>query len=190
MSCSPPNEDCQKNICTQCPEEDVLQEDLQDILERNMIDAITYNQWLTTDRCNFNTVTSTADEFVEKFVSSLKKLKIHDFVAHQQSSFLKETKSSLQDGEVIVFGDFLENYSFIIHDAIQGDNQHATIHLFVSYFKNSKTELENLCFAIISECLYRDMVTVHTSQKHLIAFLKENVPNISKIYYFSDGASA
>jgi hypothetical protein len=30
---------------------------------------------------------------------------------------------------------------------------------------------------------------VYTFQKHLIAFFKENVPNISKIYYFSDGAS-
>jgi hypothetical protein len=31
---------------------------------------------------------------------------------------------------------------------------------------------------------------LYTFQKHLIAFLKENVPNIAKIYYFSDGASA
>jgi hypothetical protein len=31
---------------------------------------------------------------------------------------------------------------------------------------------------------------VYTFQKHLIAFLKENVPNISHLYYFSDGASA
>jgi hypothetical protein len=33
-------------------------------------------------------------------------------------------------------------------------------------------------------------VTVYTFQKHLIAFFKENVTNISKIYYFSYGASA
>jgi hypothetical protein len=31
---------------------------------------------------------------------------------------------------------------------------------------------------------------VSTFQKHLIAFLKEHVPNISKIYYVSYGASA
>jgi hypothetical protein len=36
-----------------------------------------------------------SDESVEKFLSSLKKLKVPDFVAHQQASFLKETKSSL-----------------------------------------------------------------------------------------------
>jgi hypothetical protein len=148
VSCNPPAEDCLMNNCTQCPEEDVLQEDLQDILECNMIDAITYNQWLTTHRCHLDTVTSTSGEFVEEFVSSLKELKLCDFVAHHKSSFLKEAKSSLQDGEVILWGDFSENYLFIIQDAAQGfhwNNQHATIHPFVNYCKNSKNELENLC---------------------------------------------
>jgi hypothetical protein len=100
---------------------------------------------------------------------------------------LKETESSLQNGEVIVSGGFSENYSFIIRDAAQGfhqNNQQATIHPFVSYFKNSKNELGNLCFVIISQCLCHDTVTVYTFQKHLIAFLKENFPKISKIYYF------
>jgi hypothetical protein len=95
MLCSPATEHCLMNSCTQCPEEDVLQEDLQDILECSMTHVITYNQWLTTDRSNLNTVTSISDESVEKLVLSLKKLKIHDFVAHQQSSFLTETKFSL-----------------------------------------------------------------------------------------------
>jgi hypothetical protein len=106
---------------------------------------------------------------------------------------LKETKSSLQDGEIVVLGDFTENYSFIIQDAAQAfhwNNQEAAIHPFVSYVKNSKNELENLCFAIISECFYHNTVIVYTLRKHLIAFLKEKVPNISEICYFSDGASA
>jgi hypothetical protein len=41
MSRIPSTEDCVLNNWPQCPEEDVLQEDLQDILECNMIDAIT-----------------------------------------------------------------------------------------------------------------------------------------------------
>jgi hypothetical protein len=43
MICNPPTEDCLMDNCTQCPEEDVLQEDLQDIPECNMTDDITYN---------------------------------------------------------------------------------------------------------------------------------------------------
>jgi hypothetical protein len=72
MICNPPTEDCLMNNCTRCPEKAVMQEDLQAILECNMIHAITYNQWLSTDRCNLDTVTSTSGEFVEKFVSSQK----------------------------------------------------------------------------------------------------------------------
>jgi hypothetical protein len=70
------------------------------------------------------------------------------------------------------------------------NNQQATNHTFVSYFKNSKNELENVCFVFNLECLYHDTVTVYTFQKHLFAFFKENVPNISKVCYFSYGASA
>jgi hypothetical protein len=156
MSCNPPTEACLMNNCIQCPEVDALQEDLQDKLECNMIDAITYNQWLTTGRCNLNTVTSMSDEFVEKFLSSLMKPKLHDFVAHQQSSFLKETKFPVRDGEVIVLGDFSENYSFIIQDAAQGfhwNNHQATIHPFVSYLKNSKTELDSQCYIFKKACI-------------------------------------
>jgi hypothetical protein len=86
--------------------------------------------------------------------------------------------------------DFSETYSFSTQDAAQGihsNNQQATTHAFVSYFKNSKNELENLCFVII---LHHDTVTVYIFQKHLMEFLKENVPHTSKIYYFSYGASA
>jgi hypothetical protein len=68
MSCSPPVDDCLMNNCTDRPEQDVLQEDLQDILECNMIDAVTYNQWLSNERCNSDTVTSTSVEVVEKYV--------------------------------------------------------------------------------------------------------------------------
>jgi hypothetical protein len=64
------------------------------------------------------------------------------------------------------------------------------IHAFVSYFKNSKNDLENLCVVITSECLYHNTVTVFTFKKHLLAFFEENVSNISKIYYLSYGASA
>jgi hypothetical protein len=84
-------------------------------------------------------------------------------------------------------GNFSENYSSVIQDAAQGfhwNNQQATIHPFVSYFKNSKNDFENLCYVIISESLYHDTVVVYTFQKHLISFLKENVPNISKTLFF------
>jgi hypothetical protein len=61
-------------------------------------------------------------------------------------------------------GDFSENYSFIIQDAAQGfhpNNQQGIINALVSFFKNSKNELENLCFVTISEYLYHDTEMIY-----------------------------
>jgi hypothetical protein len=80
-----------------------------------------------------------------------------------------------------------------MQDAAQGfhsNNQQATSHPFVSCFKNSKKEFEKVCFVIISQCLYHDILTVYTFQKNLITFFEENVSDISNVYYFSYGASA
>jgi hypothetical protein len=41
---------------------------------------------------------------VEKFVSSLKKLKVHDFVAHQQSSFLKKQNLHFKMEKLLFWG--------------------------------------------------------------------------------------
>ena len=56
-------------------------------------------------------------------------------VAKQQAMFLQKTKANLLPGTVVVLGDFAENYSFVIQDAMQGyhrTNSQATIHPFVA----------------------------------------------------------
>jgi hypothetical protein len=107
--------------------------------------------------------------------------------------FLNKQNLHFKMKKLLFWGDFSKKYSFIIQYVAQGlhwNKQQAIIHPFLSYFKNSKNQLENLCFLIISEISYNDTVMVYTLQKHLIAFLNENIPNISNIYYVSDGASA
>jgi hypothetical protein len=70
---------------------------------------------------------------------------------------MKEIKSSLQAGEIIVLEDFSENYSFIIQDAAQGfhsNNQQATIHPSVSYFKNLKMSWKTyVLYLFLNACI-------------------------------------
>jgi hypothetical protein len=40
-------------------------------------------------------------------------------MAREQSSYLKRLKEELKDGEVIVMGDFAENYSVVVQNEIQ-----------------------------------------------------------------------
>lgn len=87
------------------------------------------------------------EEFVEAFVEKIDILSRHDFIAKEQSKLFKEKKDTLKPGEFLVVGDFSENYSFIVQDAVQGyhwNNSQVTLHPFVYYYKNQGTnELEH-----------------------------------------------
>ena len=84
------------------------------------MDEISYKAWVSVDRTNLETVVRQTDSFVDHIVECLVSLKRHDFIAKQQSAFLKNKKQQLVDGEVIVLGDFAENHSFVVQDAAQG----------------------------------------------------------------------
>lgn len=104
---------------------------------------------------------------------------------------MKDTKSSLTEGEVVIICDFSENYSFVLQDAVQShhwNNDQATIHPFVIYYKESGT-IENLSFVIISEVLKHDTIAVQVFISKLITFLKQRM-NIKKAIFVSDGAAS
>ena len=87
---------------------------------------------------NLETVVKSNDDFVEDLIDRLCRLQRHSFIATQQSTFMKEIKEGPMDGEVLVIGDFAENYSFVLQDEIQGyhwTNSQATIHPFVIYHR-------------------------------------------------------
>ena len=94
-------------------------------------------------------------------------------------------------GEVLVIGDFAENYSFVLQDEIQGyhwTNSQATIHPFVVYHRfpvegNETTDLKEISFVVISDHLSHDTVVVHHFQCKLIEFLKEIMPSIKVICF-------
>ena len=84
------------------------------MLDDNVIDYVTFKQWVSVDRSTLDTFSKPADEFVEFFCDKLKLLIPHSFVATQQASFFSERKSTLQTGELIVQADFSENYGNLL----------------------------------------------------------------------------
>ncbi len=99
---------------------------------------------------------------------------------------------NLSEGEFLVIGDFSENYSFIIQDAVQSfhwSNLQATLHPFVCYYMDGG-ESKHVSFVIISDCLTHDTVAVHLFQRQLINFLESKFnKKPKKLYYFSDGCT-
>ena len=143
---------------------------------------------MSEDRTTLETLTKTREDFVDSLVENLLKLRRHDFIAKQQASFLVETKSKLKEGEVVVLGDFADNYSFVIQDAVQGfhwNNDQAIIHSFVVYHHRTPAQdrIDLLNFVVISDSLVHDAMAVHCFVRKLISFLSSIIP-VKKIVFF------
>ena len=191
IQCNPSLPACLLGECKNYPGVAMLKERLLQCFEIKGVEEIEYKQWTTTKRSQLQTFIQSTDEFIERFLGSLKTLTRHDFIAQEQAKYLDWKKNNLSDGEFLVIGDFSENYAFIIQGAAQGyhwTNNQATLHPFVFYYKYEG----NLChgsYVLLLECNTHDTIAVHLFQRKLINFLKVKF-EVLKITYFSDGCAA
>ena len=125
-----------------------------------------------------------------KLCQKLETLLLHDFVSKAQSQYYKKFKSVSKPGEFLVTADFAENYAFVMQEpasAFHWNNNQATLFPLVIYYKEGG-ELECCSFVGISDCLRHDTIVVYMFQEVLIKYWKNKFTQVSKIYYFSDGA--
>lgn len=194
LVCNIENEDCMRNRCPACPSKDALQMILESALDTDEVDDLRVEHWIAGVRCRLEIIILTPAEYSEKFLDAIEELKLHHFVSKQQAKYLKELKTSLKDDEMILLLDFAENYSFLVQDAPQSYhwvNTQATIHPFVAYHRSEETR--DLCvksLAVISDCLDHTTTAVATFQAEALKVLKQELPSVRKIHYFSDGASS
>ncbi|CAH0550783.1 unnamed protein product [Brassicogethes aeneus] len=193
MVCVVQSDNCFFGTCSGCPGATPLIQELENLFEENFIEEITYRQWTNVDRTTLQLMISPSDDYLEKLQTSLQKLLLHSFLVKKQNEFINIKKEELNKNECIVVCDFSENYAFVIQDSVQGvhwNNNQATVHPFAIYFRNDDGQISIKSFVVISECLHHDTIAVYAFQKKLIDFIKKNLNHITKITYFSDGASA
>lgn len=70
---------------------------------------MTFRQWISVDRCSWETLEKPSDKFIDMFCSKLEVLIQHDIVAKQQTSYMKKVKENIHAGEFAVTLDFAEN---------------------------------------------------------------------------------
>ena len=78
----------------------------------------------------------------------------------------------------------------IIQDEIQSfhwSKEYCTLHPLVIYYKDADGNLQNYSLSFISDDNAHDTSFVHKIQALLVEFLKQRLPNVTKIYYVSDG---
>ncbi len=149
---------------------------------------VLYKQWTTVDRSELNTYSATASEFVSILCDKLNDLTAHSYVARSQAAYLKHLKESIQEDDVIVLGDFAENFKFVIQDEIQSyhwNQQQCTLHPIVMYYKctnESQLSMRSICF--VSDDLNHDVNLVYKIVSYTVSIVKEELClGVNKIYY-------
>lgn len=192
LLCNPPQEKCFiTGQCDQCPRKEEFTDLLTEVFDRKGLDEVEFRQWIATDRSTLESRKLAGEEFIQDFYEQLQLLAQHDFIAKQQTAFMRQMKEELGEGMFLVVGDFAENYSFITQDAAQSfhwNNSQATLHPFVCYYRENNV-LMHKSFVAISDCNQHDVIAVHLFQSRLINFLKLS-HQVRKIFYFSDGCAA
>ena len=115
---------------------------------------------------------------------------IHSYFAECQAQYLNDKKQSLHREEASVLGDFAENYQFLIEDEIQSyhwSKEYCKIHPVIVYFKDDTGSLRHISICFISNDNSHDTCFVYEVQKTVINYLHELLPQVKKLFYFSDG---
>ena len=82
LLCTSPvrTKDCCLRECKKCPASSILEESLLKELEQKIVHEISFEQWVTTDRCNLEILTKPVDDFVAYLTEKLEKLVTHDYI--------------------------------------------------------------------------------------------------------------
>ena len=152
--CDPSYREYMVHHFTNCPGTNTLCKFLEE--ELSDIDPdfqFHYSQWQTTDRASLVTVTSTCEEYKDTLISAINAITKHSFLAKCHAYFLRAKKESLKVNEVIVLGDFAENYQFWFQCKMKSKVNHwskeyCTLHPLLVYFIDCDGNIQHnsLCF--------------------------------------------
>ena len=153
--------------------------------------VIEFNQWTSIDRENLILCRESKPQFINLVIQKLEKPTAHSFNAKCQSNYLRECKDNLEENEVIILGDFAENYSFVVQDEVQGfhwNNLQCTLYPVIVYYKDGDA-LQSVKYGVMYDDNNHDVGMVYQVKKEIIIDLKLRFPYLSLVTYFSDGCA-
>ena len=145
-----------------------------------------------TDQTELTSMILSQNEFINLLVEKLNNITTHSFIAKSQASYLKQRKNTIGGDEVIVLGDFAENYSILVQDEIQGyhwNKSQCSLRPVVVYIRFSDNLVaSSLC--ILPEDLNHGVAFVYKVIKETVDFIRKELNSVKIIHHFSDGCAA
>jgi len=192
LQCPDATEICNTGFCSQCPSEIQYDKLFENIPE----DDIEFSEWTTTPSTVLNEVSLPVAKFKEKLFAAVQKFIVHRHIYLQQKAFIKNLRDTLPGTPhiAVVNVDYGENYTFVIQHAVQGfhwTNYQATIHPFVVYYAqpDGVSTIQKTYFIISNEPVH-DATSFHAFRCKVIEKLRRDLPHITHLEYFSDGAGS
>ena len=194
LVCSLDSRECMLHRCSSCLGRSNLSNYIESLFtsdEMEADDVVNYKQWRHNDQLKLESISSTVTEFISLVSEAADLATGHHFTCKSQSQYLRLLKESLPITSAIILLDFSENYSFVCQDATQGfhwNTEQATLHPFAVYYRLAPgEELTCLSMCIVSDEREHLASTVYCFVKRVIQYVKEQLPLIQTIHYFSDG---
>ena len=187
------NAECMLHRCNQCPGIEVLKSFLvQEFMDHEHEEDVVFKQWQSTDRTTLLSQSLPLDEFNDLLCDSIDNLTTHSYIAKTQSRYLKNCKENLNQNECLILGDFAENYQYVVQDEVQSyhwSKSQCSLYTIVLYFIENKL-LKHKSFCYLSEDVDHDTGFIYKTQEDITRYIKENLPDVSSVKYFSDGCAA
>ena len=129
---------------------------------------IEFKQWTMTDQTELKSIILPQNEFINLLVEKLDNNML--FYCRSQASYLKQPKNMIGADEVIVLGDFAENYSFLVQDKIHGyhwNRNQLSLHPVAVYIRSSDKLVES------SLCIFSEDLNHHVALVETVNFTKK-----------------
>ena len=160
--------------------------------------SIIYQEWRKVEingvkKMRILSVTKTPKEFIETMNKDYMAFQDHVSRLRQQYKALRDLKNGLPQHHVIVQMDFAENYACQNVEEIQSaywNGTSVTLHPVVAYYKDDNDKLQHKSYVFLSPLGEHNAKTVVTIIDKLIPLLKEQVPGMNCIHYWTDSPTS
>ncbi|CAF1513785.1 unnamed protein product [Adineta steineri] len=186
LVCDESNEQCMSSNCNYCSDNFKLHIENK-IINENI--NLKWYQW-SNDRGHAEKIEQegTVKECVQLLSTKVVQYLNHAFIKRKQSNFFEQMKNNSDDTSIVVQVDYAENFSIEEQDAIQSAHWTTkTISIFTAHASCGSLKFS---FALPSNNITHDKYCINTCLDYIINELKQYLPNLKTIMFFSDGASS
>jgi hypothetical protein len=186
LVCDESKEACMSSNCKTCAKY------FETKVKGNIVDFTITIKWLQWSNNNGRAEKQEFEGTVKSCVQHLSDLiehyLLHVFIKRAQSSLFERVKENTDDRKVLLQVDYAENFAMDQQDAIQSAYWNTkTLSIFTAHVWCGAN---GYSFALVSDNVTHDKYCVDVCLNNIISKLKQYLPDLEEIAFFSDGAAS